>query len=92
MKMKYIDFAPVTASAVVIGILASLAKCAVNPIALYAASGIAVIIISQALGLKYVGSVSELTGVRPAALNFHFCANLLVAAFVLAVTYGGTGN
>lgn len=88
MKIRYIDFAPVAASTAVVGILASLAKCAVNPLSLYAVFGIIAIVIAQILGLKYVGSVSELTGVRPAVLNIHFCASLLVSALAVAVTYG----
>ena len=92
MKIKFIDFAPVTASTVIVGMLAALAKCAVSPISLYAVCAISVIVLAKLLGLKYVGSVSELTGVRPAVLNSHFCAALLTSAFILAVTCGGTGN
>lgn len=89
MKIRYVDFSPTVASVAVVGILAALAKCAISPLSLYAVFGIITILLATILGLKYVGSVSELTGVRPAKLNLHFCAVLLVSALAVAITCGG---
>lgn len=86
--MKYIDFVPVSASAIAVGILAALAKSTVQPIALYAICGLICIFLAKLLGLKYVGSLSEVTNLRPATINIHLCVSLLVSTFVLAVTFG----
>lgn len=87
--MKYIDFVPVTGTAIAVGILAALAKSAVQPIALYAICGLICILLAKLLGLKYVGSLSEVTKLRPAVINIHLCVSLLVSSFVLAITFGG---
>lgn len=87
--MKYIDFVPVTASLIVVGALATLAKSAVEPIALHAIFGLICILLAKLLGLKYVGSLSEVTKWRPSVINIHLCVSLLVSAFALAITFGG---
>ena len=87
--MRYIDFVPVAGSAIAVGILAALAKSAVQPIALYAICGLICILLAKLLGLKYVGSLSEVTNLRPSVINIHLCVSLLVSAFTLAITFGG---
>lgn len=87
--MKYIDFVPVTGSLIVVGALTTLAKSAVEPIALHAIFGLICVLLAKMLGLKYVGSLSEVTNVRPSVINIHLCVSLLVSAFALAITFGG---
>jgi hypothetical protein len=87
--MKFIDFVPVTGSVIVVGVLAALAKSAIQPIALYAICGLICIVLAKLLGLKYVGSLSDVTRLRPSVINLHLCASLLASAFVLAITLGG---
>ena len=87
--MKYIDFVPAATSLIVVGILATLAKSAVAPIALHAIFGLICVFLAKLLGLKYVGSLSEVTNVRPSVINIHLCVSLLISAFALAITFGG---
>ena len=87
--MKYIDFVPSASSVIAVGFLAALAKSAVQPIALYAICGLICLILAKLLGLKYVGSISEVTNLRPSVINVQICVALLLSTFTLAITFGG---
>lgn len=87
--MRYVDFVPPTATAIVIAALAALAESAVSPFSLWAIYGAIAAVAAQALGVKYAVNIAEVVGARPSAVNIQFCACLFVTALVLAISLGG---